>query len=571
MRTLAALLLILPLLLAGCDDSDAPASKSGAKPGGEILKAHSALFEKEVFNPADGIYVAVGYGLANSIMIEGDDGVIIVDTMEGKAQASEVLAAFRKITTKPVEAIILTHNHTDHIYGARVFAEGRDVPVYAHSSTGFYIDKIVNVLVNAIYARSMRMFGSLLPPSEVVNAGIGPSLNVDTTDLGLMRPTVVFDDELEVEIAGIELKLVHAPGETEDQLFVWLPKLKALLPGDNIYQSFPNLYTIRGTAYRDVMKWVRSLDTMRLLEAEVLVPSHTRPLTGAKRIDGVLLAYRDAIQYVHDQTVRGINRGLGPDELVEFVRLPDHLAAHPWLVEHYGTVAWSVRSVFSGYLGWFGGDGAELEPLSPKERASRLAAAFEAAASLPDQARAAFEAGDYQWAAELARHWLTSEPESGDAKDLLAAALEAKAKDHINPNALHWYLTQARELRGDLEVGKPVTSNLSDEILDTLPISAFMAGMTTRLKAEDALELDTVVQFDFQDIGRSFTVHVRRGVAALAERASKDPDVRIKTTAATWKRLATRKRNPAMAFAAGEVEVDGGIIEVVKFLGLFER
>ena len=116
-----------------------------------------------------------------------------------------------------------------------------------------------------------------------------------------------------------------------------------------------------------------------------------------------------------------------------------------------------------------------------------------------------------------------------------------------------------------------MTSNLSDEILDTLPISAFMAGMTTRLKAEDALELDTVVQFDFQDIGRSFTVHVRRGVAALAERASKDPDVRIKTTAATWKRLATRKRNPAMAFAAGEVEVDGGIIEVVKFLGLFER
>ena len=571
MKKLAALVLIVPLMLAGCDETEAPKSTSGSRPGGDVLKAHSALFKKEVISPVDGVHVAIGYGLANSIMIEGDDGVIIVDTMEGKAQAREVLAAFRRITHKPVKAIVLTHNHTDHIYGASVFAEGRDVPVYAHRTTGFYIDKIVNVLVNSIYARSMRMFGPLLPPAAVVNAGIGPALNVDTTDLGLMRPSVVFDDELEVEIAGIRLKLVHAPGETEDQLFVWLPEREILLPGDNIYQTFPNLYTIRGTAYRDVMKWVRSLDKMRELRPEVLVPSHTRPLTGADQIDGVLLSYRDAIQYVHDQTVRGMNRGLGPDDLVDFVQLPDHLASHPWLIEHYGTVAWSVRSVFSGYLGWFGGDGVDLEPLRPRERSARLVQAFRTSTPLPDQARAAYDRGDFQWAAELARHWLNTEPDSDDAKKLLASALESKAEDHINPNALHWYLTQAGELRGDLEVGKPVTSNLSDEILDTLPIGAFMAGMTTRLKAEDALELDTVVQFDFQDIGQSFTVHVRRGVAALAGRAADNPDVLIKTTAATWKRLATQKRNPAMAFAAGEVDVDGGIIEVVKFLTLFER
>ena len=88
------------------------------------------------------------------------------------------------------------------------------------------------------------------------------------------------DERLETTIAGIKLELVHAPGETEDQLFVWLPEKKVVLSGDNIYQTFPNLYTIRGTYYRDVQKWAASLDKIRALDAEFLVPSHTRPLSG---------------------------------------------------------------------------------------------------------------------------------------------------------------------------------------------------------------------------------------------------------------------------------------------------
>ena len=559
--------------LAACDEAPeettkAPAATADVHPA---LKAHSALFAKKIHNPAAGVYVAVGYGLANSIMLEGADGIVIVDTLEGARQAREVLAEFRKITAKPVKAIILTHNHTDHIYGARVFAEGNDVPVYAHRSTGALIDKIVNVLVDSIFARSMRMFGQLLPDDEVVNAGIGPRLDVDIPDIALLRPTQVFDETLDIEAAGLKLKLVHAPGETDDQLFVWLEDRKILLPGDNIYRSFPNLYTIRGTAHRDVLQWARSLDVMRDLGPELIVPSHTLPLSGAARIAEVLTAYRDAIQYVHDQTVRGINKGLTPDQLVASVRLPRHLAEHPWLIEHYGTVAWSVRAVFNGYLGWFDGQGDRLEPLAPEDRARRLAAAFATAKPLPDQARAAAAAGDWQWAAELARLWLLAEPGSTPAKELLAQSFRAKARGHINPNARHWYLTQARELNGELEVGKPTPSDIPDDFLASLPIDGFMAGMTTRLRAEETLESDTKVRFEFSDVGRTFTVHLRRGVAALSEKAVADPDVTIRTTAQTWKRIATQKRNPALAYAAGEVEVDGGIIEVVKFLALFER
>ncbi len=559
------------LALAGCDSGEAEKSTDTTTGGASTLEAHSRLFERQVISPAAGIHVAVGYGLANSIMIEGDDGVIIVDNLESRTRAQAALVAFREITKKPVKAIVLTHNHPDHIYGSQVFAQRREVPVYAHRTTNAHINRIVNVLADVLYRRGMRMFGQLLPAGGVINAGIGPDLGFETQDMALRRPTHVFDDKLEIEVAGVRFELIHAPGETDDQIMVWLPERKILLPADNIYQTFPNLYTIRGTAHRDVMTWVESLDRMRALGPEVLVPAHTRPLVGGDKVAEVLTAYRDAIQFVHDQTVRGINGGLGPDQIVAAVRLPRHLAEHPWLAEHYGTVAWSVRAVYGGYLGWFDGDATTLEPLPPEERSRRLMAVFAAGRPLPDQARAALAAGKLQWAAELARHWLRAQPEAAEARELLARALRAKARDHGNPNARHWYLTQARELAGDLVIERPDPSALPDGMLDSLPIDGFLAGMTTRLKAEEALETDTRVRFDFADVGRSFTIHVRRGVAELREGGAGPTDIRIATTAATWKRIVTKKRNPALAYAADEIDIDGGPVAVVKFLALFER
>jgi alkyl sulfatase BDS1-like metallo-beta-lactamase superfamily hydrolase len=89
-----------------------------------------------------------------------------------------------------------------------------------------------------------------------------PKLEYDQSKkIALLFPTKTFsDDRFELETAGLKLLLVHAPGETPDQIFVWLPTKKVLLPADNYYKSFPNLYAIRGTANRDAMLWVNSLD-----------------------------------------------------------------------------------------------------------------------------------------------------------------------------------------------------------------------------------------------------------------------------------------------------------------------
>jgi alkyl sulfatase BDS1-like metallo-beta-lactamase superfamily hydrolase len=417
----------------------------------------------------------------------------------------------------------------------------------------------------------MRMFGQALPDDAIANCGIGPRLDYHAENMALARPTNTFSDTLEVSIAGVRIVLAHAPGETPDQIMVWLPDKKALLPADNIYRAFPNLYTIRGTAYRDVMEWVDSLDQMRDLEAEFLVPCHTRPLSGKEAIAETLTAYRDAIQFVHDQTVRGLNLGWTPDEIVERVRLPAHLKNHPWLQEYYGTVAWSVRGVFDGYLGWFDGDAVNLYPLAPAERARRFAEAIKGGRPLVEQAKQALEQGDFQWGAELARMWTRIEPESADARDTLAACFEGLAAREHNANARNYYLTQAAEWRGGLRITPPDTSAPPDEFIDSLPIDAFMRGMPTRLNPERARDVNEVVAFHFTDTATYYTVHVRNGVAEVRNRAAIDPAMQITTTTKTWKRIATNKTNPAIAFATGDIQVDGGIVRVANFLSLFER
>ena len=154
---------------------------------------------------------------------------------------------------------------------------------------------------------------------------------------------------MSVNIAGIQIELVHAPGETEDQLFVWLPEKQTVLTGDNIYQTFPNLYTIRGTYYRDVQKWANSLDQIRALGAEHLVPSHTRPVHGQDKVAELLTDYSDAINFVHDQTLRYMNLSLTPNPVLEKVHLPAHPVPTPCLNASYSPNSSPCRSLCSSY------------------------------------------------------------------------------------------------------------------------------------------------------------------------------------------------------------------------------
>ncbi|MEE4263152.1 MAG: alkyl sulfatase dimerization domain-containing protein, partial [Desulfobacteraceae bacterium] len=555
------------MLLAACAEKKTPAPLYiGSNPD---LAAHTAEFSQEVIEVTDGVYVAIGFGLANCILLEGDDGVVIVDAMESVEAAVPVKEAFSKITAKPVKAIIYTHYHPDHTNGAAVMAGDDNPDIYSHAATSYYMDRIATITRETTFRRAARQFGTLLPEGGLINAGIGPRLEFDESKtIGLLVPTKTFsEDRFSLEISGLKLSLVHAPGETPDQIFIWMPDKKVLLPADNYYKSFPNLYAIRGTAYRDVKRWVASLDKMRALKPEFLVPQHTRPVAGAEEIYQILTNYRDAIQFVHDQTIRWMNKGLTPLEIVEKIKLPPHLARQPYLHEYYGTLAWSVRAIFDGYLGWFGGNATDLFPLSLNDRARRFADLAGGEQALLDRARQALAGQDYQWVLELTDQLLQLNPDSEDVRKLKAAALKALGSRQVAATARNYYLTQALEVEGLLQIGMMKIPDVS--LLEKLQVADIFDAMAVKLDPEKSMDVDTVAGFRFPDTGEAFSVHVRRGVVEIRPQFPQNPDISLTVDSTVWKEVATGFRNPAIALVK-DVDKEGGILEIVKFLKLFD-
>jgi len=534
----------------------------------EALQEHSLEFEQQVINVTDGVYVAIGYGLANSIMIEGEDGVIIIDVMESVQAGEKVKAAFNSITDKPVKAIIYTHNHTDHIFGATAFADST-TDVYAQELMPYYLDRLVTVVRPIIEKRSYRMFGTYLQEDVLVNCGIGKKLMFDEgAELGVIRPNIVFKDSLEVNISGITLKMVHAPGETDDQLFIWLPDKKVLLCADNFYRSFPNLYTIRGTPHRDVNQWKESLDKMRYLQAEYLVPGHTKPIVGKDTIFKVLTDYRDAIQFVHDQTVRGMNMGMTPDELVSFVQLPDHLSQSPYLQEFYGTVEWSVRAIFDGYLGWFDGKPESLFPVSPEERAAKLAALAGGIENLEKEMNRALADEEYNWALEVAGYIKALAPENQAASEAGQMALTRLGESESNANARHYFLSRALEEKG-LEYKTLVTPSI--EMVHKTPMRAIFDALATRLNPGKTSGVHKLVVFQFPDSEEVFSVFVRKGIAEVQPFQLGEADIVITVKSRVWKEIAAEMRSPLESYLNGDIKISGGKIELIRFLSWFDR
>ncbi len=537
--------------------------------GPSVLRRQNEQFRREIREVVPGVHVALGYGLANSILVEGESSVFLVDALESDEAARDLEPHWARIAAgRPVEALVYTHNHTDHIYGSATLA-GDDARVYAHRTTRSLILKIAGILRPIIYTRSMRQFGALLEPGDHLNSGIGPELRLGpTTSPRLRWPTHTVDDRQEVELAGRMVVLQHAPGETPDHLYAWLPDSGVLIPGDNYYHTFPNLYAIRGTAYRDVLAWADSVDRMLSLDAEVLIPCHTLPVSGAKEIKRRLTNYRDAILYVHDQTVRWMNRGLTPDEIVPRVQLPPHLIDEPYLQELYGRVDWSVRSIFAGYLGWFDGDAKNLHPLPPDVRGRKTLALAGGRDTVVATARVALE-DDPQWALELAGHLLAVAPDDADGRTIRAAACRALAAAETSANGRNYYLTQAREAEGSLPTPRSDPAVSGKHLIADVPISMVLRAMATNLEAERAIETSAVLGLDFDDTGEAWTLELRRGVCLPRPRRPETADVRLRTTSLVFKEMLVGIRSPAPTLASPDVAVEGSTARLVKLLLLF--
>ena len=416
------------------------------------LKAHPDYFRKEIIRLADNVYMAFGFAASNQFMIVGDDGLIIIDTSETTKAAANVLAAFREISSLPIHTIILTHSHRDHVSGASVFAEGGSPDILAserYSEDSLFVASSHPQPVKAMQARTKRQFGiGLSYPDEIIGIGVGPGDRpLEGMGAGSLPPTRFIGDAGEIlKICNIELELKLVPGETPDHIVLWYPEKKVLICGDNFYHAFPNLYAIRGTAYRDFDTWADSLDTLMAFQPEVLGPGHTRPVFGAAAIQESLSDYRDAIRHVITETRDGMDEGLTIDQLAHRVKLPPELAEKRHLREYYGRVDHSVRAYFVGTLGWFDGNPTSLGSLAPEDEARKFIALAGGEDALWQAVEMARAEADYQWALQLVDRFIFAGIDTDRARKTKADILRIHADSQINCPTRHYYLQSAKEL-----------------------------------------------------------------------------------------------------------------------------
>ena len=420
------------------------------------LKDHPQYFRKKVVQLSENVYQAFGFAASNVYMIIGEDGLIIIDTSESTGAAEAILAEFRKITSLPVKTIIYTHSHRDHVSGANVFAADAAPEIIA--SAKFSDDSLIVATehprpAKAMQVRTKRQFGiGLSYPDEIIGIGIGPGDRpLKGLGAGSLPPTRRVGEEGEhYSACGVDLQLAMAPGETPDHMIVWYPNRKALFCGDNYYRSFPNLYAIRGTVYRDFDAWTDTLDHLMTFDAQILAPGHTKALIGAETIKEVLSDYRNAIRHVIDCTRNGMDAGLTIDELAHSVKLPASLANKPHLREFYGRVDWSVRAYCVGTMGWFDGNPTTLGSLAPREEAERFINLAGGPNSVLSAAERARSDGDYQWGLQLVDRLIFSGRERECATKLKAEILGEYADEQINCTARNYYLMCAKELEREL-------------------------------------------------------------------------------------------------------------------------
>lgn len=412
------------------------------------------------------VYASYGFDTSGIAMLEGTDGIVLVDVGANPYMAALVFSKFREITKKPLKAVIYTHSHPDHTMGmagimGAVEAEGQDPKsVQIWGREGFGTENVLFAhLGNITQKRGDRQFGKIVPDAKKKKA-LGADIPAPDPGThwklakGPFPPTHRFAQEKHVlEIAGLKLELLAMPGETADQLNVWFPAERVLFMGDNMYDSFPNLYAVRGAGYRDVKAWTESLLRAKALAPEHVHMGHSVPLTGADICASRIQEYYDAITYVFTETLKGMDEGKDMEELAATIKLPPHLAAKDYLKEYYGNIAYSVRSIFAGHLGWFDGHAWKLLPLPPMQEATRMVEMAGGMASLltkAEQSLGKAKAGNVEeasWAAQLTSYALRLESGNAKAKSIHADALEILGNNTLSATGGHYLLASAQELR----------------------------------------------------------------------------------------------------------------------------
>jgi alkyl sulfatase BDS1-like metallo-beta-lactamase superfamily hydrolase len=542
------------------------------------LWRQSTLAAKQgLYEVVPGIYQVRGFDLSNITFVEGDTGIIVIDPLVSTEVAAAALQLYRthRGGDRPVLAVIYTHSHVDHFGGVLGVTSQADVDsgaVAVLAPDGFVEHAVQeNVYAGpAMTRRATYMYGTLLArgPADQVGCGLGQATS--TGEVAVIVPTIDIRTTGEMHtIDGVEIEFQMAPGtEAPAEMHFYFPRFRALCMAENATHNLHNLLTLRGALVRDPHAWAgyltEAIDTFAD-RADVVFASHHWPTWGRERIVEFMSLQRDMYSYLHDQTLRLLNQGHTGIEIAEIFELPPALEQAWHTHGYYGSVSHNVKAVYQRYMGWFDGNPARLWAHPPEALAPRYVEAMGGIDRVVELAKAAFDTGDYRWAATLLDHAMFTDSGHAVARGLYADTLEQLGYGAENATWRNFFLSGTTELRdGNFGTAGTVTSM---SLLSQLTPEQVFDSLAIRVNGPRGWDLDIALDISFADLDTNYRLALRNGVLVY-RKIPADSD-----TATVTIKLNSKFRLLLVAagdFSSPGLDISGDETALQSFLGVLD-
>ncbi|WP_394729394.1 alkyl/aryl-sulfatase [Altererythrobacter sp. GH1-8] len=476
---------------------------------------HHGLFEV-----AEGVWQVRGFDLSNMTIVQGATGWIVIDpltTQEVAAAALELVN--RTLGERPVSAVLYSHSHADHFGGVRGVASLEDVEagrIEVIAPENFVEEAASeNVMAGgAMQQRAAFQFGAGLLPGAKGQMGSGIGAAISRGTITLIEPTDTVKSTGETRrVDGIDLEFQVVSGsEAPAEFNVYVKPARTFLAAEIATCTMHNILTPRGAKVRDTQAWARFLDeaaTEFAPKSEVIISSHCWPQFGTEAGVRWLTAQRDNYRYLHDQTVRQMNRGATMVEIAEAVTLPPQLGKEWSNRGYYGTYSHNSKAIYQYYLGWYDAVPANLHPHPPVARARRMLAALGGADRVLALARNAMAEADYRWSSELLQQLVFAEPGNDEGKDLLADSYEQQGYQAESAIWRNQFLVAANNLRSGRAEG---AATQSADLIAAIPTQLLLDSAATRFAPERMERQSIIVEVNLTDRGESAVLEANRSV-----------------------------------------------------------
>lgn len=532
-----------------------------------------------LFEVVPGLWQVRGLDISVMSIIATENGYIIVDPLTATETAAAAMSLVREhVGDKPIKAVIYTHSHGDHFGGVKGIVSDAEVAegkVQIIAPDGFMEHAVSENLIAgpAMSRRANYQFGTRLTPGPAGQGGAGIGTGLPSGSFSLIAPTYTVKETSEkLVIDGIEIEFQVTPGtEAPAELNFYLPHLRALCLAENANATMHNILPPRGALVRDSKAWADYLtESVHLYgdRTDVMFVSHGWPRWGHDEVLAFVSSHRDAYKYLHDQSVRLMNKGYTAEEIAEVIALPDTLASKWYNRGYYGTMAHNSKAVYQRYLGWYDANPANLNPWPPEESAKRYVEAMGGREKTLRTAKQAYDAGDYRWAAEVANHLVFSDAADTAARELMAQAFEQMGYQAEGSLWRNMYLTGASEARTTPAASGPTL--LSPDVVSAISVEQVFDMLAVRVDPALAAGKSVSIAFEFPDLGETRLVSIRNSVLVHEDGAGAKADATLRLPKPAFLGMIFAGQKPVDLVAKGVLTIEGDPTAAATLLGVLD-